>query len=53
MITLLDLQRINKILRFQKEFKWCEKRPYYSNHVYYKNSLEAHAYKHPMIITQR
>lgn len=48
MIILIDLQRINKILRFQKEFKWVEKSPFYKEHRYYKNSLEAHAHKHPI-----
>ena len=48
MIILIDLQRINKILRFQKEFKWVEKSPFYKDHKYYNNSLEAHAHKHPI-----
>lgn len=45
---MIDLQRINKIFRYQKEFKWVEKSPFYKDHKYYKNSLEAHAYKHPI-----
>lgn len=47
-IILIDLQRINNILRFQKEFKWVEKSPFYKDHKYYNNSLEAHAHKHPI-----
>ncbi len=36
------------ILRNQSEFQWQDIRPYYYNCYAYKNSFEAHAYKHPI-----